>query len=112
MIGMTIGRKVKLSISLSSDVLAEVDREAKIRAEPRSVVIESWLRSAARRNAEASLASEVIAYYDALTADERREDARLAKSLTAAARRVEYRDEPASGRRGVAPSAAPRKRRR
>lgn len=109
---MTRSRKTKLSISLSTDVLAAVDREARNRGEPRSAVIESWLRTAARESAAASLASEVIAYYDTLTAEERREDAHVAAALTAAARRVHYGDAPEAGRRALAPTAAPRKRRR
>ena len=109
---MTHGRKTKLSISLSADVLATVDREATKRGEPRSAVIEAWLRTAARESAEATLASEVIAYYDTLTAEERREDAQVTAALTAAARRVDYRDAPKTGRRALGPTAAPRKRRR
>ena len=109
---MTKSRKVKLSISLSADVLAAVDREARKRSEPRSAVIEGWLRTAARESAEASLASEVIAYYNTLTAEERREDAQVSAALTAAAKRVDYRDAPKTGRRALAPTSSPRKRRR
>lgn len=97
-------RKKKLSIRLPRDLVAQIDREARRRGEARSAVIESWLRSAARRHVETRLASEVIAYYDALDDSERREDERLIRSLTAAARRVDYRD-------GTSPTPRPKRRR-
>lgn len=107
---MTESRKRKISISLSSDLLDRVDRAAA--REPgatRSSVIEGWLRTAARGAAEASLAAEVIAYYETRTAGERSEDERLSRGLSAAARRVRYDDsDAATPSRGAArvPEAA------
>lgn len=109
---MADGRKSKISISLAADVLAAIDREAKVRSQPRSAVIESWLRSAARRNAEAMLASEVIAYYDSLTAEERHEDERVARALSHAAKRIDYDGGlPSAGKRAVTRSTAARRKR-
>ena len=95
---MAESRKAKLSISISKDLLAEIDREAKQTGEPRSGVIESWLQSAARGAREAALAAEVIAYYDSRTAEERREDERMTRALSAMAKRVHYDDAPSRGR--------------
>ena len=72
---MTDARKVKVSISLAEDLLREIDREA-ARSDrgTRSSVIEAWLRQAKRRAAEARLAAETVAYYRALTDEQRQED--------------------------------------
>ncbi len=71
-------RRAKISISLSSSTLAEVDREARRRASTRSAVIEAWLARASRLQARAQLADEIEAYYLGLSADELAEDAEWA----------------------------------
>ncbi len=72
---MKSDRKVKVSVTLSTDLLARIDREAaRQQTGTRSGVIESWLRKAARDAAEQQLARETIAYYDSLTPAQRAED--------------------------------------
>lgn len=68
-------RKVKLSISLSEDLVERIDREAeRAPGRSRSAVIEAWLWQASRRAASAKLAAETIAYYETLSEAERTED--------------------------------------
>lgn len=110
---MTDGRKVKLSVSLSADLLERIDHAAaRLPGSTRSSVIEAWLRSAARAAAEASLASEVIAYYEARTPAERAEDEGMARGLSAAARRVRDGDDEPTGHKRVERTALARKKRR
>jgi metal-responsive CopG/Arc/MetJ family transcriptional regulator len=72
---MTGARKVKLSISLSEQLVDRIDREAARQpGQSRSGVIEAWLWRASRRAASARLAAETIAYYEKLSEAERRED--------------------------------------
>jgi metal-responsive CopG/Arc/MetJ family transcriptional regulator len=67
--------KVKLSITLSRDLVALIDRRvSEQHGASRSGLIESWLRQAAGRDAEAALARETVAYYERLTGAERTED--------------------------------------
>jgi len=61
--GMTNGRKAKVSVSLSADVVERIDRRAKSEHSTRSAVLESLLRDAERLSSERTLAAEVEAYY-------------------------------------------------
>jgi metal-responsive CopG/Arc/MetJ family transcriptional regulator len=72
---MTAANKVKVSITLSGDLLRAIDREAaRADGHTRSSVIEAWLRRGQRRMAETRLAAETVAYYQTLTEEEREED--------------------------------------
>jgi metal-responsive CopG/Arc/MetJ family transcriptional regulator len=97
MFGMQDGR-VKISVSLSRDLVARIDRVARAEARPRSRVLEDWLRTTARENAARDLKEATIAYYESLTPDDRREDARMATASSKAARRLAV-DEVATARR-------------
>jgi Arc/MetJ-type ribon-helix-helix transcriptional regulator len=85
---MSSAAKVKVSVTLSRDVLEAVDRavDADKRAS-RSSVIDAWLRLATRGALEAKLRDEVIAYYDSLTSSEREEDDAIANASSLAAQR-------------------------
>jgi hypothetical protein len=100
---MTAARKMKVSLTLSADLLALVDRDAARRRETRSGVVESWLRRAATGAAEKEIEQATEAYYLSLRGPAIEEDEKLSRALAAAARRVSY-DEPAK--------TAPRRRRR
>lgn len=93
--------KMKVSLTLSSDVVALVDRDAQRRNDTRSGVIEQWLRRAANASVEKEVADATAAYYQSLRGDERIEDESLSRGLSAAARRVSYREDvvPRRGRR-------------
>ena len=85
---MTTRRKTKISIRLPRDLVDRIDRAvAREDGATRSSVIEGWLRAAAG-GAEASLAAEVIRYYETRTRAEKAEDGRLSRALSSAARRV------------------------
>src|SRR5258706_15525204 len=93
--------KVKVSLTISADLLELVDRDARRRNETRSGVVEHWLRQAASARAEREIADATTAYYQSLRHEERAENEALARGLSKAARRVAYDD-----------SARPRRRRR
>jgi hypothetical protein len=99
MSGVTTASKLKVSLSLSADVVALVDRTARRGNDTRSGVIERWLRRAATAAVEQELAEATAAYYRSLHGDERAEDEALARGLSLAARRVSYDDAPAPRRR-------------
>jgi hypothetical protein len=99
---MTTAAKLKVSLSLSADVLALVDRSARRGNDTRSGVVERWLRRAAAAAAEQELTEATAAYYRSLRGDELVDEEALSRGLSEAARRVSY-DE--------APAPAPRRRR-
>lgn len=95
---MTTARKLKVSITLSADVLALVDRDVARGRATRSSVIEKWLRRAASVAEGKAIAEATAAYYRSLADDERAEDEALGRALSAAAHRVSYDDRPARSR--------------
>lgn len=96
---MTTAAKLKVSLSLSADVIALVDRTAHRGNDTRSGVIERWLRRAATAAVEQELAEATAAYYHSLRADERADDEALSRGLSEAARRLSYDDVPVPRRR-------------
>ncbi len=90
--------KLKVSLTLSAEVVALVDRDARRRQNTRSGVVEQWLRRAAAASVEHQIEEATAAYYRSLRGDERAEEEAMSKALSAAARRVSY-DESESPRR-------------
>jgi thioesterase domain-containing protein len=84
--------KVKVSLTLSADVVALVDRDAKHHKGTRSSVVELWLRRAATAEVTRGIEDATAAYYRSLRSDQREEDESLSKALSAAARRISYDD--------------------
>ena len=98
-----MAHKVKISVTVSADVLASVDRAAREGGTNRSETIESWLRASASRAAERSIAEATAAYYAALRGEAHREDEAIARASSRAAARVtydEWRGNPGAPRRG------------
>jgi hypothetical protein len=94
MLCMTTSHRVKISISLPADLIADVDRRAKtLQSGGRSRVIETWLRRGSRAQAEADLRGAVVAYYAGRTVQEAAEDEALSRALSAASRRLVIDDE-------------------
>jgi hypothetical protein len=60
---MTATAKLKVSLTLSADLVALVDREARRAKDSRSSVIEQWLRRAASSNLERVIDDATAAYY-------------------------------------------------
>jgi metal-responsive CopG/Arc/MetJ family transcriptional regulator len=81
--------RIKISVSLPSDLVARLDRAAKAEARSRSRVLETWLRAAAREGAARDLEAATVAYYTRLNAEDRREEAAIATASSAAARRLD-----------------------
>jgi len=96
MIGMTAARKVKVSISLDSQLLGLVDRMAANEGETRSALIERWLRQGSRRGAASRLEEETAAYYDSLTGEEKDDDAAWATAASKVARKLAIDDGPSA----------------
>jgi len=92
-------RRVKISVSLPRDLVARIDRTARVEARSRSRVLEGWLLATARQSAAREVEAATVEYYESLTATERREDAALAAASSAAARRLRIDDPPVAGSR-------------
>jgi len=84
--------KLKVSLTLSADVVALVDRDAQRRNDTRSGVVEQWLRRAANAGVEQEIADATAAYYRSLRGEDRVEDESLSRALSDATRRVSYGD--------------------
>ncbi|HEX8791477.1 MAG TPA: ribbon-helix-helix protein, CopG family [Polyangiaceae bacterium] len=97
---MTAAAKLKVSLTLSADLVALVDRDARRNRSTRSGVIETWLRRAATASARREIEEATAAYYLALRAEPDDEEEVLSKALSSAAKRVRYDDAPRTrGRR-------------
>jgi metal-responsive CopG/Arc/MetJ family transcriptional regulator len=83
-------RKLKVSLTLSADLLELVDRRAHSRGETRSGVVEEWLRRAAAESVAQEIDDATAAYYLALRGDELAEEEHIARAISRAARRVDY----------------------
>jgi hypothetical protein len=93
---MTAAPKVKVSLTLSRDLLDWIDRAAQETRDARSRVVEQWLRRVAHARAEEDLAARTVAYYRSL--DPGDEDAALSRSLSRAARKLTIDERPAPPR--------------
>ena len=83
--------RAKISITVSEDLLARVDREARRRpGGNRSAVIEEWLRRGARARAGDVLREETVAYYDSLPPEDRADDEGISRAGGEAAGRLAY----------------------
>lgn len=95
---MTAARKVKVSVTLSRDLLELIDREA-LGKQNRSAVVELWLRRAARQRLVREIERATEEYYRELSDVERAEDEAIARSASRAARKLRIDDAPAPARR-------------
>jgi metal-responsive CopG/Arc/MetJ family transcriptional regulator len=95
---MTATAKLKVSLTLSADLVALVDRNARRGKGSRSAVIEQWLRRAASSNLEHEIGDATAAYYRSLRGENRTEEESLSRSISDAARRVAYDDSAPRGR--------------
>jgi len=76
-------RKAKVSVTLSRDLLAAIDRQVTGRT-TRSQVIEEWLRLSALAQAHRDLDRATAEYYEGRSAEQRAEDESLAAFATRA----------------------------
>jgi hypothetical protein len=99
MIRMTTAAKLKVSLTLSADLVALVDRDARRLNDTRSGVVEQWLRRAASASTVQEIQDATVAYYRSLRGEERAEDEELSRALSSSARRVSYDEAPAARHR-------------
>jgi len=81
--------KAKVSVSLPSDLLKEIDDEAEQTSRSRSQIFEVWLRLAARRRAAEKLERDTLAYYTSRTAEQEAEDEAISRASLRAAKKRE-----------------------
>lgn len=96
---MTAAAKLKVSLTLSADLVALVDRHASRGAGSRSSVVEQWLRRAANASVEHEIDDATASYYRSLRGEDLARDEPLSRSLSDAARRLAYDDESEPRRR-------------
>lgn len=82
--------KLKVSLTLSQDLVALIDRNAKKTGSTRSGVVEDWLRSSASRAAESSIDDATAAYYASLRGEARADDDAISKAMSRSATRIAY----------------------
>ena len=85
---MTISRKLKVSLTLSADLLEAIDRNARREKDTRSGIVERWLRRFANATAVTEIDDATAAYYLAMNAAERADEQALARAMSRSARRV------------------------
>ena len=86
-----MGGKVKVSVTLSADLLERIDAEVEAGGgASRSSVIEHWLRRARHGAAATALREETVGYYESLDDADRVEDEAISRATSRKARRVRY----------------------
>ena len=91
-------RRKRVTVSLSDELLTEIDRWSRELRETRSGLMEEWLRRGARAAAEEKLNREIERYYRTRTAAQRREDEAIATATSRWAKQIDY-DAPSPGPR-------------
>jgi hypothetical protein len=91
MMSMTV-RKVKISISIDAALLANVDRYAAANHVTRSAALERWLSQVSHRDRLTRLEEETAAYYDSLSAADKRDDAEWTEFATKSYRKLHIDD--------------------
>ena len=94
--GMSAAPKVKLSITLSKDLVGRIDRFAAGRGATRSAVVERWLLRAERLETARAIEQATIDYYENLDQQARGDDEALAQASSQAARRIRVDQEGAT----------------
>lgn len=72
--------KAKLTVTISSEVVNEIDKISKGKRAPRSQVMEEALRYWLLQTRKKAIEQEVAAYYLSLTEEEKKEDRTWAKT--------------------------------
>ncbi len=82
--------KSKVSLTIATDLLRVVDREAKRVGSSRSAIFELFARGGAGRAAERSVDEMTAAYYASLQPDDRAEGEAIARASSRAAKTIAY----------------------
>ena len=70
----SILHKAKLTVTISGDVVNEIDEIAKEKGSPRSQIMEGMLRDSLRKSKKTAIEKKIEAYYLSLTEKEKNED--------------------------------------
>ena len=84
---MSTSRKAKLTVTISGDVVNEIDKIVKEKRTPRSQVMEEMLRDALRKSKKRAIESDIEAYYLSLTEKEKKADREWVKIAAESAKR-------------------------
>lgn len=79
-------RKAKLTVTISGDLVNEIDEIAKERGTPRSQVMEEMLRDSLLESRKMAIEKDIEAYYLSLTEKEKKENREWTKIATAGAK--------------------------
>jgi metal-responsive CopG/Arc/MetJ family transcriptional regulator len=81
-------RKAKLTVTISNDLVNEIDEIAKGKGEPRSQVMEEMLRDSLRESKKRAIEKDIEAYYLSLTEKEKQEDREWTQIAAESAKRT------------------------
>ncbi|NOZ69895.1 MAG: ribbon-helix-helix protein, CopG family [Deferribacteres bacterium] len=81
-------RKAKLTVTISGDVLEEIDNIAREKGTPRSRIMEEALREWLLESRKKAIERDIEAYYLSLPEDEKKEDREWAKVAEESAKRT------------------------
>lgn len=82
--------KLKVSLTLSADLVVLIDRNARRTGSTRSGVVEDWLRSSASRAAESTIDEATATYYASLRGEARADDDAISKAMSRSATKIAY----------------------
>jgi metal-responsive CopG/Arc/MetJ family transcriptional regulator len=81
-------RKAKLTVTISGDVVNEIDEIAKEKGTPRSQVMEEMLRDSLLKSKKRAIEKDIEAYYLSLSEKEKKEDREWTKIAAESAKRT------------------------
>ena len=81
-------RKAKLTVTISNDLVNEIDEIAKGKGEPRSQVMEEMLRDSLQASRKRAVEKDIEAYYLSLTEKEKEEDREWTQIAAESAKRT------------------------
>ncbi len=81
-------RKTKLTVTISGDLVNEIDEIAKGKGTPRSQVMEEMLRDSLQEFKKRAIEKDIEAYYLSLSEKEKKEDREWARVATESAKRT------------------------
>ncbi|MGQ9695185.1 MAG: DUF6364 family protein [Thermodesulfobacteriota bacterium] len=84
----SILRKTKLTVTISGDIVNEIDEIAKEKGTPRSQIMEEMLRDSLLKAKKRAIEKDVEAYYLSLTEKEKKEDREWTKIAEESAKRT------------------------
>ena len=81
-------RKAKLTVTISTDLVNEIDEIAKGKKAPRSQVMEEMLRDSLQASRKRAVEKDIEAYYLSLTEQEKEEDREWTQIAAESAKRT------------------------